>query len=99
MPVRLLLRIGWRCLGLRGRLAPERVLVWTVAESHPARVALTMPSPMMTARNVVRVEDARVRWITEIDFDRRAARLLWSIALPIHRLVVLARLRRVAAGA
>ena len=97
LPVRILLRIGWRCLGLRGHRAPECVLGWTVAESHPDHVLLTIPSRVMSARNLVQVDAAQVRWTTEVDFERPAARVLWSLAAPIHHRVIPAGLRRAAA--
>ncbi|GAA3570602.1 hypothetical protein GCM10022222_63400 [Amycolatopsis ultiminotia] len=97
-PVRTFLRVGWRCLGLRADPAPERVLGWTVAESGPDHVVLTVPARIMTSRNVVRLDETHVRWTTDVDFDRSPARLLWSLAVPFHRRLIPARLRRVAAG-
>lgn len=93
---RIFLRAGWRCLGLRGRSAPDRVLGWTIAESTPDRVVLDIPSRIMTARNVVRLDDRHVRWTTEVDFDTVPARLLWSLAAPVHHLVIPTRLRNAA---
>ncbi|MBB4683704.1 nitroreductase/quinone reductase family protein [Amycolatopsis jiangsuensis] len=95
-PMRLFLRTGWWCLGLRGRPAPGRVLGWTVAESAPHRIVLENPSRIMTSRNVVRLDEKRVRWTTDVDFDRAPARFLWSLAAPIHHRVIPARLRRAA---
>lgn len=95
-PVRIFLRLGWRCLGLRGRSAPQRVLGWRVAESVPERVVLDIPSRIMTARNVIRLDERKVRWTTDVDFDRAPARLLWCMAAPMHQRLIPAQLRRAA---
>ncbi|WP_147397421.1 hypothetical protein [Amycolatopsis panacis] len=50
LPMRMFLRAGWRCLGLRSPRAPDRVLGWTIAESTPDSVVLEIPSRIMTAR-------------------------------------------------
>lgn len=96
LPMRMFLRAGWRCLGLRSRRAPDRVLGWTIAESTPDSVVLEIPSRIMTARNVIRLGTGYVQWTTEVGFHRSPARLLWSLAVPVHRRVIPARMRRVA---
>lgn len=97
-PMRTFLRAGWLGLGLTTRLAPERVLGWTVASATPDRVVLEAPSPLMTTRNIVHLDADRVYWTTEVSYDRFPARHLWALAVPIHELVIPARLRH-AAGA
>ena len=84
-PARVFLVFGWRCLGLRGRSAPERVRGWTVAESSPERVVLEIPSRIMTARNTAQLDDTHVYWTTDVTFDRPLARLLRSLAVPFRR--------------
>ncbi|WP_084469940.1 nitroreductase/quinone reductase family protein [Amycolatopsis benzoatilytica] len=96
-PVRTFLRVGWRCLGLRTLLAPERVLGWSVASVEPDRVVLETPSPLLTARNIVRLDERRVHWTTEVSYDRFLGRVLWTLAVPCHQLIIPARLRQAAA--
>jgi deazaflavin-dependent oxidoreductase (nitroreductase family) len=98
-PVRAFLRAGWACLGLRVRRGPERVFGWTVVESAPETVVLEAPSSLMTARNVVSIDGARVRWSTTVSYRRPTARLLWALAAPFHERLIPARLREVAAPA
>jgi len=97
-PVRIFLRAGWRGLGFSGRLAPERVLGWDVVADEPERVVLATPSPLLTARNIVRLDERRVYWTTEVGYERFPGRVLWAAAVPFHQLIVPARLRRVAAS-
>ncbi|MEW2506865.1 nitroreductase/quinone reductase family protein [Amycolatopsis sp. NPDC047767] len=94
-PLRAFLRVGWRCLGLRTRPGPGRVLGWTVASSEPGRVVLEAPSSLLTVRNTVDV-GSRVRWTTTVRFDRAPARALWAIAAPVHAVVIPWRLREAA---
>ena len=96
LPVRLFLRVGWYCLGLRAQSGPERILGWTVAESAPDRIVLEIPSRIMTTRNVVQLDQSRVRWTTNVDFIRPPARLLWSVAVPFHHRIIPAQLSRAA---
>lgn len=95
-PLPAFLLTGWRCLGLHPDPGPGRVLGWTIADSTPERIVLEVPSRLMTARNVVHLDAEHVRWTTEVDFKQTSARLLWSLAVPIHLRVIPWRLKRVA---
>lgn len=97
--MRVFLRTGWLGLGLITRLAPDRVLGWTIASATPDRVVLEAPSPLMTTRNIVHLDADRVYWTTEVTYARFPARHLWAFAVPIHELVIPARLRQVAGQA
>ncbi|MFD2474661.1 nitroreductase/quinone reductase family protein [Amycolatopsis silviterrae] len=98
-PVRAFLRAGWLGLGLTTRLSPERVLGWTVVSATPDEAVLETPSPILTARNIVRLDPDRVRWTTEVTYDRFPARQVWAVAVPFHEIVIPARLRHVAGQA
>ncbi|MCP2169754.1 hypothetical protein [Goodfellowiella coeruleoviolacea] len=98
-PVRGFLRAGWR-FGLGLRLGPPgastHVLGWAVTTATRHAVVLDARSRLMTARNVVELRDARVRWTTFVRFDRWPARPLWFLALPVHRATMRHLLRRAA---
>ncbi|SFQ76885.1 nitroreductase/quinone reductase family protein [Amycolatopsis rubida] len=98
-PMRGFLRAGWLGLGLTTRLSPDRVLGWAIASATPDRVVLEAPSPLLTTRNIVHLDADRVYWTTEVTYDRFPARQLWAVAVPIHELVIPARLRHAAGQA
>ncbi|MET7325073.1 DUF2867 domain-containing protein [Streptomyces sp. NPDC005549] len=89
--LRILLRTGWSgVLGLRlgPRTSPRHVIGWRTVESQPGRIAVAARAPSLTVRNVVTVDDARLVWATYVTFEGRAGRALWSLASPVHHLVV-----------
>jgi hypothetical protein len=91
---------GWRIgLGLRlGPLdTPAHVLGWMLTSATGRAVVLDARSRWMTARNVVELHGTRVRWTTFVRFDRRPAGPLWSLAAPVHCVVIPYLLRRAAA--
>ncbi|WP_194891052.1 DUF2867 domain-containing protein [Catenulispora pinisilvae] len=98
-PTRVFLRVGWRCLGLRVPLAPERVLGWTVAESDPERVVLAAPSRLLAARNIVHLDARGVHWTTEVEYRGALGRGLWTVAAPIHKALIPVLVRRAARAA
>ncbi|ATY12094.1 hypothetical protein CU254_17700 [Amycolatopsis sp. AA4] len=69
------------------------MLGWTIASATPDRVVLEAPSPLMTTRNIVHLDAARVYRTTEVTCTRFPARPLWALAAPVHELVIPARLR------
>ena len=84
---------GWRrVLGLR--LAPRstkgHVLGWAIADGDlvAGSVALTAQSRFLQASNIVTVEATTVTWVTLVHYSGAAARPLWAIARPIHRLTI-----------
>ncbi|WP_050997227.1 MULTISPECIES: DUF2867 domain-containing protein [Frankia] len=100
-PVRWFLRAGWRfVLGLRlGPVSsPRHVLGWPIVAREPDVVRLATDSPLVSAELVLRVRPAAISLTTSVTFTRRAARLLWAAALPLHRLSVPRLLRRAVAA-
>jgi hypothetical protein len=82
---------GWRfVLGLRLARPPSDsdVLGWQIVESASHAVTLAARSRLLSARNIVRCQQQRITWITVVDFDRRAGRVLWSVAAPIHHATI-----------
>ncbi|MFE0019779.1 hypothetical protein [Amycolatopsis sp. NPDC059021] len=97
--VRRLLLGGWRIgLGLRlgPRDTPAQVLGWTLTSATGQVAVLDARSRLLTARNVVELRGARVRWTTFVRFDTRPARVLWSLAVPVHHVMMSYLLRRAA---
>jgi hypothetical protein len=83
--------LGWRFgLGLRltRRPSPSDVLGWRIVESNADSVTLAASSRLLSARNIIRFEQQRLTWITEVDFEGRAGHLLWSVAAPVHHCTV-----------
>lgn len=97
--MRVFLVIGWRAvLGLRlgARRDGEHVLGWRLDRSSDYRVVLRQDSWLITAANVVEVDDASVGWTTSVHYRRPLARLVWALVLPAHSLTIPWRLRRAA---
>jgi hypothetical protein len=87
--LRLFVEVGWRValrLRLASRHAPDHVAGWVIAavDERPDTITLSAESPLLSARNVVAVDDAVVEWVTTVHFDRRIARPVWAVASPIH---------------
>ncbi|MCA6091232.1 DUF2867 domain-containing protein [Streptomyces sp. SCA3-4] len=100
-PLRQVLVAAWvLVLGLRlgPRPSPGHVLGWRVAVDGSGSVVLEAPSRLITARNVVVVEDAQVVWVTLVRYRGRVGRAVWAAATPVHHLVVPFLLRRAERG-
>ncbi len=92
---------GWRFF-LRLRLQPldatDQVLGWRL-QRGPAgadTVTLAAASPLLRAENIVAVDGSVVLWLTVVDFEGRTGRLLWTLASPLHHVVIPSLLRRAA---
>lgn len=89
--VRWLLRAGW-VVGLGLRLGPSGsdsyVFGWQILSRSPEMIVLGIESYLLCAHLVVRVDDARVVHVTFVRYERRATRIIWAIAKPIHQLVI-----------
>ena len=79
--------LGWKTM-LRLRLgpigSPDHVLGWPIATSTADAITLEVSSPLITARKVVRVAPTRVTVTTHVRYQRRPARVIWSIVAPVH---------------
>lgn len=92
---------GWtRVLGLR--LAPrpsdDHVLGWRIADGDlvEGSAALLAQSRLLRACNIVTVEASEVTWVTLVHYSSAAARPLWAMARPLHRLSIRYLLARAA---
>jgi hypothetical protein len=87
----LLLAFGWRfVLGLRlgPDTSPLSIAGWRIESSGSDALTLKADSPLLRARNTVRVSDSAVVVITDVHFERRTGRLLWAAVAPIHHRVM-----------
>jgi hypothetical protein len=98
-PLRRLLLAGWT-VGLRLRLgprpAPDHVLGWPIVASTPDVVVLQARSSLMICQNVVRLSGIQARWSTVVRYEKGGARVLWSLAAPVHHRTLPALLNRAA---
>jgi hypothetical protein len=103
--VRWCIVFGWtRVLGLRlgPRPSDDHVLGWAISDGDlvAGSVALIAESRLLRACNIVVIESSSVTWVTIVHYSHVAARLLWTMARPIHHLTMrylLARAARAAA--
>jgi hypothetical protein len=99
--LRLPILAGWRW-GLRLRLQPladpTAVLGWTFAASEPGHAVLRVGSPLLQARVVVEVHDARVVHTTLVGYAGRLGSVMWALATPIHELFMPILMNRAARG-
>ena len=99
-PLRWFIVLGWRvALGLRlgPRQSPSYVLGWKILSTTPDVVVLGVESFLLRAQLVIRVHESQVLHATFVHYERRAARVVWTVAAPIHRLVIPFLLRHAAA--
>ena len=86
-----LLATAWRYgLGLRlgPRTSPDHVQGWLISNSGPGSITLETRSRLMVAHNIVAVSDSTVVLVTLVQFTRRAGRVLWAVATPVHNKVI-----------
>jgi hypothetical protein len=85
------LSIAWRYgLGLRlgARTSPDHVRGWLISSSGSGSITLEARSRLMVAQNIVAVGDSTVVLVTLVQFNRRAGRVLWAVATPVHVRVI-----------
>ncbi len=89
--------LGWRTvLGLRlsKRGSAWSVLGWRLTEDLPHVATLDAASGLVTAQNIVFVQDTSVFWITLVHYERRMALPIWRLTELVHRVVVPAMFTR-----
>jgi hypothetical protein len=89
--LRLFLTVAWKYglgLGLGARTSPDHVQGWLIADSGPDSITLEARSRLMIAQNIVAVTDSVVVLVTLVQFNRRAGRVLWAVATPVHVKVI-----------
>jgi hypothetical protein len=99
-PLRGIIVAGWitvlRLRLSRPRSSPSDVLGWEIISATPAAAVLGVTSAALTARLVVQVEGDAVTHSTFLRYDRPYGRVLWALAVPVHRLVIPYLLNRAA---
>jgi hypothetical protein len=85
--LRAFLITGW--IGaLRLRLGPrpstDHILGWKILSATPTKITIGVEGPMLSAHQVVHCRDSEVVHATIVHFDRSAAKVVWSVAAPIH---------------
>jgi hypothetical protein len=89
--VRWFLLLGWRfALGLQlasGR-SPPNVLGWRITDDRPDTVTLQARSALITAHNVVIVQESTVLWTTLVRYEQPIARPIWRLVELVHQLVL-----------
>ena len=83
--------VGWK-VGLGLRLAPDRtpgtILGWRVLHADPHRITLAARSRIVQAENSVQVDDATITWRTSVRYNNTLGRAVWSLARPLHQLIL-----------
>jgi hypothetical protein len=93
-PVRGFLVAGWRFgLGLRLSPGPDRVLGWRL-HSTPDTAVLSADGRLLAAELRFRTTGSGLTLSTRVHHRTALGRLLWTLALPPHRLLVPRLLRR-----
>ncbi len=88
--LRSFLVVGWRsALGLRlsKRGSTRSVLGWQLTEDLPHVATLEAASGLITAQNIVFVQDTGVFWVTLVHYERRIAAPIWRLVELVHRVV------------
>jgi hypothetical protein len=89
--VRGFLVLGWRSvLGLRlvDKGSTRSVLGWRLTEDLPHVATLDAASGLITAQNIVFVQDTRVFWVTLVHYERRMSAPIWRLVELVHRVVI-----------
>jgi hypothetical protein len=98
-PLRWFVVGGWIAgLGLRLdlRSKSDHILGWRIMHAVPSEIVIRVEGPALSGRQVLQVDDGSVTHTTVVHYNRAAAKLLWTVAAPIHVRVIPYRLRRVA---
>jgi hypothetical protein len=89
--LRVFLELAWKYgLGLRlgAPTSPDHVLGWLISSSGSGSITLEARGRLMVAHNIVAVSDSAVVLVTLVHFNRRAGRVLWGGATPVHNRVI-----------
>jgi hypothetical protein len=78
--------------------SPERVLGWRIAHTSAEAITLELRSRLIAAHDVVLIQDSWVRWATFVRYEMPVARVLSSLAGPVHRRAIRHLLHRAGRG-
>ncbi|ASR35843.1 hypothetical protein BAY61_13460 [Prauserella marina] len=101
-PLRWFMLAGWLgVLRLRPgpRSDPDLVFGWEILSASPGRATLGIDGTAFTTHLVVDVQGPRVVHATFVRFERRRAKILWTVCDPVHRLTITYLMNRAARAA
>ncbi|MEE3067018.1 MAG: DUF2867 domain-containing protein [Actinomycetota bacterium] len=84
---------------LHPRPSPEHLIGWQIVQSEPDEVVLAARGPLMRGELTLRRQDGRRATLTTRVHYRRglAARMVWAVVAPLHRVVAPRLMQRAAA--
>lgn len=95
--LRWFLPIGWAGilrLRLGPRPSPDHILGWLISACDPGSITVQARSRLLTAHNIVVVNESGIVWVTLVRFDKRIGRLVWGVIEPTHKLLLTYALKR-----
>jgi hypothetical protein len=95
--LRWFLPIGWAGI-LRLRLGPrpssDHILGWHISAWDSDSITVEARSRLLTAYNIVVVNESCIVWVTLVRSDKRIAGPVWTVIEPTHRLLLSYALKR-----
>jgi hypothetical protein len=86
-PMQWFILAGWVTalrLRLGPRPSPDHVLGWKILSASPTEIVIGVAGCLLSAHQVVEVQDGSAVHATIVRYKRPAARALWGMAAPIH---------------
>jgi hypothetical protein len=78
---------GWRyVLGLQlgPSLSPAHLSGWRILNNESHLIILGVRSRLLTAHKYLRIVNGRVVMTTIVQYDRKAAKAVWTLVTPVH---------------
>jgi hypothetical protein len=91
--------LGALRLRLGPRPSPAHIIGWKILTVSPTKIVITVDGSILSACQVVQVDEAKVIHVTIVHFDRPAAKPIWAVAAPIHIRTIPHLMKRVRANA
>jgi Protein of unknown function (DUF2867) len=95
--LRWFLPIGWAGilrLRLGPRPSPDHILGWRISACDSGSITVEARSRLLTAHNIVVVNESSIVWVTLVRYDKRIGGLVWAVIAPTHRLLLSYALKR-----
>jgi hypothetical protein len=86
-PFRWFVVAGWVVvlrLRLELRASSDHILGWRIVDRTSSAIVIGVEGPLLSARQVIQVDDDRLTHTTIVHHNRPAARVLWAVAAPLH---------------
>jgi hypothetical protein len=91
------LPIGWAGilrLRLGPRPSPDHILGWLISACDSGSITAEARSRLLTAYNIVIVNESSIVWVTLVRYEKRIAGPVWAAIEPTHRLLLSYALKR-----